>query len=167
MQWFREKHLSLSEVLNERSRRVWAATEARSLGRGGIAAVVAATGMSSATVCRGLRELEAAEAGEDALSTQRIRNKGGGRKRAHDSQPGLIEALELLVEQTLKKYPCSTSPLQSLRSSILCLQPRRSLRGKSAASLVCRGRRRTGFSPARRKRNGGPGGNAYRARVTL
>ena len=105
VQWVREKHLSLSEVLNERSRRVWAATEARSLGRGGIAAVVAATGMSSATVYKGIRELEAAQAGEEVLSTQRIRNKGGGRKRAHDSQPGLIEALELLVEPTARGDP--------------------------------------------------------------
>ena len=50
VQWLREKYLPLSEVLNECSRRVWAATEARSLGRGGIAAVLAATGMSSAPV---------------------------------------------------------------------------------------------------------------------
>ena len=105
VQWVREKYLSLSGLLNERSRRVWAATEARSLGRGGIAAVVAATRMSSATVCKGIRELEAAEAGEDVLSAQRIRNKGGGRKRAHDSQPGLIEALELLVEPTARGDP--------------------------------------------------------------
>ena len=105
VQWVREKYLSLSEVLNERSRRVWAATEARSLGRGGIAAVVAATRMSSATVCKGIRELEAAETGEDVLAAQRIRNTGGGRKRAHDSQPGLIEALELLVEPTARGDP--------------------------------------------------------------
>ena len=105
VQWVREKYLSLSEVLNERSRRVWAATEARSLGRGGIAAVVAATSMSSATVCKGIRELEAAETGEDVLAAQRIRNTGGGRKRAHDSQPGLIEALELLVEPTARGDP--------------------------------------------------------------
>ena len=105
VQWVREKYLSLSEVLNERSRRVWAATEARSLGHGGIAAVMAATGMSSATVHKGVRELDSAEAGEDVLSTQRIRNKGGGRKRAHDSQPGLIEALKLLVEPTARGDP--------------------------------------------------------------
>jgi len=76
VQWVREKYLSLSDVLNERSRRVWAATEARSLGRGGIAAVVAATEMSSATVHKGIRELEAAEAGEETLSTKRMRKTG-------------------------------------------------------------------------------------------
>ncbi len=105
VQWVREKYLSLSEVLNERSRRVWAATEARSLGRGGIAAVVAATGMSSATVHKGIREVEAAAAGEDVFSTPRIRSKGGGRKRARDSQSGVIEALDLLVEPTARGDP--------------------------------------------------------------
>ncbi len=105
VEWVREKFLSLSDVLNERSRRLWAATEARSLGRGGIAAVVVATGMSSATVHKGFRELDAAEAGEEILPTERVRNKGGGRKRAHDSQPGLIEALELLVEPTARGDP--------------------------------------------------------------
>ncbi len=105
VEWVREKYLSLSEVLNERSRRLWAATEGRSLGRGGIAAIVAATGMSSATVHKGIRELEAGEAGEEVLSTRRIRKRGGGRKRAHDRQPGLIEALELLVEPTARGDP--------------------------------------------------------------
>ncbi len=98
IEWIQEKYLSLSEVLNERSRRLWAATEARSLGRGGIAAVVAAMEMSSATVHKGIRELEAGEAGEEVLSTGRIRRSGGGRKRARDLQRGLIEALELLVD---------------------------------------------------------------------
>ena len=110
VQWVREKYLSLSGVLNERSRRVWAAAEARSLGRGGIAAVMTATGMSSATVHKGIRELEAAEAGEKILSTSRIRIKGGGRKRAHDRQPGLIKALERLVESTTRGDP--ESPLR-------------------------------------------------------
>jgi hypothetical protein len=110
VQWVRQKFLSLSGVFNERSRRVWAATEARSLGRGGIAAVVAATGMSSATVHKGIRELEAGEADDDIPETQRIRSKGGGRKRARDSQPGLIEALRLLVEPTARGDP--ESPLR-------------------------------------------------------
>ena len=105
VEWVREKYSALSGVLNERSRRMWAATEARSLGRGGVAAVIAATGMSSATVHGGLRELEAAEAGEDVLLTERIRKEGGGRKRAHDKQPGLLEALESLVEPTARGDP--------------------------------------------------------------
>jgi hypothetical protein len=105
VQWIREKYVSLSGLLNERSRRVWAATEARSLGRGGIAAVVAATGMSSATVHKGLRDLDAAEAEGAVLAAERIRHAGGGRKRAREKQPGLIDALTLLVEPTTRGDP--------------------------------------------------------------
>ncbi len=105
VEWVREKYSAMSEMLNERSRRVWAATEARSLGHGGIAAVIAATGMSSATVHKGLRELEAAESGEDVLAADRIRKEGGGRKHARDVQPGLIKALEALVEPTARGDP--------------------------------------------------------------
>jgi len=105
VEWIGEKYVSLSEVLNERSRRLGAATEARSLGRGGIAAVVAATKMSSATVHRGIRELESGEGREEFLSTRRMRRRGGGRKRARDIQQGLIEALESLVEPTARGDP--------------------------------------------------------------
>jgi len=107
VEWVREKYLSMSEVLNERSRRLWAATEARSLGRGGIAAVVAATGMSSATVHHGIRELEAAESGDEVLETGRLRRTGGGRKRVRDRQPGLVRALERLVDPTARGDPAS------------------------------------------------------------
>ena len=105
VQWVQDKYRALSPALNERSRRLWAATEASSLGRGGIAAVIAATGMSSATVYKGLGELEAAATGGKRLSSERLRQPGGGRKRARDKQPGLAEALERLVEPTVRGDP--------------------------------------------------------------
>lgn len=105
VEWVRNKYEVLGTTLNERSRRLWAAAEARSLGRGGIAAVVAAIGMSSATVDKGLRELEAAELGEVVLPPGRIRRPGGGRKRAREEQPGLIQWLERLVEPTARGDP--------------------------------------------------------------
>lgn len=52
---------SEQRVLDERGRRLWAAAEARSAGRGGIAAVVRATGISESTVLRGLGDLESGE----------------------------------------------------------------------------------------------------------
>ena len=52
-----ERFPGLGPELNERQRRLWAATEARSCGRGGIAAVVRATGISEDTVERGIAEL--------------------------------------------------------------------------------------------------------------
>jgi transposase len=110
VQWVRDKYQVLQGMLNERSRRLWAAAEARSLGRGGIAAVIAATGMSSATVHKGLRELDARAAGQMVLPPQRCRRPGGGRKRAVDQQPGLAQALERLVEPTTRGDP--QSPLR-------------------------------------------------------
>jgi hypothetical protein len=110
VEWIREKYEALAPMLNERARRLWAATEARSLGRGGPVAVIAATGMSSATVYKGIHELEDAEAGRPTLSPDRIRQPGGGRKRAVDQQPGLAEALAALVEPTARGDP--ESPLR-------------------------------------------------------
>jgi hypothetical protein len=105
VQSIRDKYRALSATLNERSRRLWAATEARSLGRGGAAAVIAATGMSSATVYKGLGELDAAGRSREVLPPDRIRDPGGGRKRVIDKQPGLIQALEGLVEPTARGDP--------------------------------------------------------------
>ncbi len=110
VQWVVEKYEALSGLLDERSRRLWAATEARSLGRGGIAAVMAATGMSSATVDRGLKELDAMAAGVVEPMPGRIRKFGGGRKRARESQPALTKALSQLVEPTVRG-----DPMQPLR----------------------------------------------------
>jgi hypothetical protein len=110
VQWVRNKYQTLSVTLNERSRRLWAATEARSLGYGGIAAVMAATGMSSATVDKGLKELEAMESGRATLPPERIRRPGGGRKRAVDKQPGLARAIQRLVDPTTRGDP--ESPLR-------------------------------------------------------
>jgi hypothetical protein len=107
VEWIRGKYEALAPALNERVRRLWAAAEARSLGRGGPAAVIAATGMSSATVYKGLHDLADAEAGRPTLDPGRIRKPGGGRKRAVDQQPGLSEALAALVEPTVRGDPHS------------------------------------------------------------
>src|ERR1700694_2740060 len=74
----RAKYGSLAGVLTERSRRMWAATEARALGHGGIALVERATGISRSTIARGIHELQEAE----PLAPDRTRRAGGGRKRA-------------------------------------------------------------------------------------
>jgi hypothetical protein len=51
------KFAILSPLLNERARRVWAAVEARAIGRGGISQVAAATRLSRATIRAGVQEL--------------------------------------------------------------------------------------------------------------
>jgi hypothetical protein len=99
--WLRDKYEAMKPLLNERSRRIWAATEAASLGRGGIAAVMSATGMSSATLSKGLDELESAPHGVGA----RVRQPGGGRKATEQTQPGFAGALAALVEDSTRGDP--------------------------------------------------------------
>jgi hypothetical protein len=96
-----EKYLSLSLYLDERSRRLWAATEARSYGRGGIALVSKAIGMSNKTIHRGLKDLESL----NKLNKDRIRKIGAGRKNIREKQPMLVSALEALVEPTSRGDP--------------------------------------------------------------
>jgi hypothetical protein len=102
----RAKYRALAPTLTERSRRVWAATEARALGRGGMALVARATGISTSTIARGLRELAA----RVRLPPGRVRRPGGGRKRTVDKDPTLLRDLEGLVEPTTSGAP--DSPLR-------------------------------------------------------
>jgi hypothetical protein len=99
----RAKHAALRSVFTERSRRVWAATEARALGYGGIAVVARATGLSPATISRGLKELDS----DAPLAGDRVRRPGGGRKRATTHHPTLLRDLEALVEPTAPGDPDS------------------------------------------------------------
>jgi transposase len=105
VEWIRTRFLSLEPDLNERSRRTWAAVEAASLGRGGISAVAAATGMSRTTIRSGLRQLR-----EPPLEAGRIRRPGGGRKRLSEKHPDLLSRLEALIEPTTRGDP--QSPLR-------------------------------------------------------
>jgi hypothetical protein len=101
-----KKYQSLKGVLHERARRLWAAAEARSLGRGGVKAVLRATGLSSRTLNRGLHDL----ASGASLEEGRIRRAGGGRKSLRVIEPGLDQALEQLVEPVTRGDP--ESPLR-------------------------------------------------------
>jgi len=103
VEWIRDKYTALVEDLDERGRRRWAAAEARSLGRGGIAAVAQATGMSDRTIRNGLREL----AEPDGVAANRQRRMGGGRRSREQEQPELLAALESLVEATTRGDPMS------------------------------------------------------------
>ena len=72
---------------------LWAGAEALSHGRGGIAAVARASGMSERTVSRGRREAAAGE----TLAPGQVRARGAGRKALTENDRGLLEALEALV----------------------------------------------------------------------
>jgi hypothetical protein len=70
----REKYMKLVPVMTERSRRIWAATEAQALGYGGISAVSRATGINRNTIAQGSRELKSPE----TLSPERVRRARWG-----------------------------------------------------------------------------------------
>jgi transposase len=99
----RRKFLSLIEELDERGRRVWAATEALSLGWGGIAAVAEATGISDRTIRNGIREIKTG----NTASAERQRKSGGGRPAREVEQPELSAALAALVEPEARGDPMS------------------------------------------------------------
>ena len=96
-----ERYRALAGELDERRRRLWAAAEARSHGRGGLAAVVRATGMAENTVRAGLRELECGH----RLEPGRVRRRGGGRKPLSVTDPTLVRDLERLVEPESRGDP--------------------------------------------------------------
>ncbi|GAG40197.1 unnamed protein product, partial [marine sediment metagenome] len=100
-QAIRQRYLALKGTLDERARRLWAAAEVKSAGRGGFSAVVRATGISSRTVARGVRELESGE----TPGPGRVRCPGGGRKPAEVLDPGLKTALEALVDPVTRGDP--------------------------------------------------------------
>ena len=108
----RAKYKALAPTLTERARRIWAATEARAAGWGGITGVARATGISAATIQRGLHELTARR----PLPPGRIRRPGGGRKRALAKDPTLLTDLEGLVEPTASGDPMS--PLRWTSKSV-------------------------------------------------
>jgi len=102
----RERYGLMKGLLDERSRRRWAAAEARSAGPGGIAAVVRATDVSESTVRRGLLEVAAGE----ELEAGRIRRAGAGRPGILEREPGLSKALDRLIDPATRGDP--QSPLR-------------------------------------------------------
>jgi Rhodopirellula transposase DDE domain len=116
LQAIEAKYQALSRRLDEATLRLWVATEARSLGRGGVSLVAKAAGVSRTTIYAGLAELEAASkasrkrgAASAAASepARRVRAAGGGRKKLIDLNPGLLESLDALVEPTSRGDPMS------------------------------------------------------------
>ena len=91
----------MEPVLNEQSRRRWAATEAKALGRGGVSCVVRVTGLARRTVYRGLDDIR----GRHKPDVGRIRKRGGGRKPKIVDDPTLVRDLEALVDPATRGDP--------------------------------------------------------------
>jgi hypothetical protein len=105
----REKFESLKNVLDEQSRRLWAAAEARALGRGGVSSVSKATGLSRTTIHEGIRELVGGRH-ITAQGKRQIRSSGGGRKTLVERDPAVLKELERLVDPLTRGDP--ESPLR-------------------------------------------------------
>ena len=95
---------ALGPQLNERTRRLTAAAEARAIGRGGVALVHEVTGLSQATIIRGQRDLDAVAAG---TLPGVVRRPGGGRRRRIDTDPTLGPDLDQLVQPVTRGDPMS------------------------------------------------------------
>jgi hypothetical protein len=96
-----ERYRLMAAELNERQRRRFAACEARTFGYGGIAAAARACGLAENTVRKGLLEL----AEPESLGPGRVRREGAGRPAGEDSDPGLLDALRVLVGDDVRGDP--------------------------------------------------------------
>ncbi len=121
-----DKYRALAGRLDEASLRLWAAVEARILGRGGVTVVANAAGLSRTTIHAGLRELAGPPPNATrAPDLRRVRAKGGGRKRLIDKDPTLLRDLDAVVEPTTRgdpqsplRWTCKSTPhlVQELRA---------------------------------------------------
>jgi hypothetical protein len=127
--------------LSERQRRVWLGAEARELGRSGVRLVAAAVRVSPDTVRRGRDELDDPQ----PLEVGRSRAAGGGRKRAEELLPGLVEALDALVEPESRGDPMT--PLRWTSKSLRTLAVELRAQGyRVSATLVGRLLHEAGYS---------------------
>jgi DDE family transposase len=105
---------ALTPFLDERTRRLMVAAEARAIGFGGITLVARATGVSRDTISRGLEELDSATSPSPPAGG--VRRPGGGRKKTVDVDPTLREDLEKLINPTERGDP--ESPLRWTSKSL-------------------------------------------------
>jgi transposase len=103
---------AVAPLIDERARRLVVGAEALHLGRGGVSAVARATGLTRATVQRGVADVRAGE----TLERGRIRRPGAGRPRAADRDPTLRHDLEALIEPGTRGDP--ESPLRWTTKSV-------------------------------------------------
>ena len=101
-----QRHELIAAHLSEKEKRLWAASEANTIGRGGDTIVCEATGISRVTIGKGKKELS----GKPEGTKKRIRQTGGGRKRLMDKNPALMKDLDILIDPLTRGDP--ESPLR-------------------------------------------------------
>ena len=92
----------LKSSLNERTKRLFAAAEAKNIGRGGITIVERATGIERHVITRGINELKNKNKPQ---KQDAIRRSGGGRKKNVVKDRKLVRDLKELIELATKGDP--------------------------------------------------------------
>ena len=153
-----EKFERIRPHLNESGLRLWVANEALSLGYGGVSKVARATGVSRTTIHAGVAELKGStlKTAGPAMGVGRCRRAGGGRKRLTENDPGLLEALNRLVDPVTRGDPESCLRWTSKSTTKLAKELTQSGHGVSQRS-VCDLLAREGYSlqSVRKTREGG------------
>src|SRR5450755_410792 len=101
----RRKFSGVWPLLDERGRRLMAASEALSLGYGGVSRIRRASGLSRKAIAKGILEIA-----DGSLKPGRIRREGAGRKSIVESDPKLLVLLDRLIEPETRGDP--ESPLR-------------------------------------------------------
>ena len=100
-----KKFKTILPHLNEQSVRLYLASEAQFLGRGGKQLVSKLAGVSRVRIDKGIAELKLASSASKEGVSVKIRKVGGGRKQHKQSQEGLMEALEAVVNPHTRGDP--------------------------------------------------------------
>lgn len=106
-----EKIPKMLPLLNERQQRLYLASEAESIGHGGVLQVSEASGISRKTIIKGKKELKELDSNrrlnntEKANSISRVRKEGGGRKDLMEQNPKLLKALDVMLEPITRGHP--------------------------------------------------------------
>ena len=94
---------TMMPILDEYQRRIFLASEAQMLGYGGISYISRISGVSRVTITHGINEIKSQNVAKQGKGKNR--KSGGGRKLVNDSQPGIIQELEKLIEGHTKGDP--------------------------------------------------------------
>ena len=100
------KFAVLKALFNEKTLRLWAAAEAKSLGHGGIQTVAKICGLSRKSIERGIKQIDST-AEDSTESNARVRKNGAGRKSLAIRHPHLLDELRKLVDPATRGDPVS------------------------------------------------------------
>ncbi len=133
----KQKYDMLSPFLDEKQRRLFAGAEAIAYGKGGLKRIATLLEMSTATVSRGMKEVRNPE----TIASEGIRQSGGGRKPATETDPDLLRDLEQLIAPDTRGDP--QSPLlwtckstRKLTAELKAMKPGRSVYPNLVSKLL-------------------------------